>query len=79
MSRDHGGIHHVANDPFIAVPMETYYDETLVRYKKVPYDELHEYIMEGFVEWYGQFKPDADADAACEAATRRSLRTVKSR
>ncbi len=30
--------------------METYYDEALARYKKVPYDKLHEYITEGLVE-----------------------------
>jgi hypothetical protein len=30
--------YHVANDPFVAVPMETYYDEALARYKKVPYE-----------------------------------------
>ncbi len=30
---------------------------------EVPYDKLHEYITEGLVEWYGRFKPHADADA----------------
>jgi hypothetical protein len=56
--------YHVANDPFVALPMEPYYDEALARFKKVQYDKLHEYITEGLVEWYGRFKPDADADAA---------------
>ncbi len=56
--------YHVANDPFVAVTMETYGEEALARYKKVSYDKLHEYITEGLVDWYGQFKPDADADAA---------------
>jgi hypothetical protein len=53
--------YHVANDPFIAVPMSTTYDAALARYKQVPYDKLHEYITEGLVEWYERFKPDADA------------------
>ena len=56
--------YHVANDPFIAVPMSTTYDAALARYKQVPYDKLHEYITEGLVEWYERFKPDADAAAA---------------
>jgi hypothetical protein len=41
--------YHVAIDPFVAVPIETYNDEALARYKKVPYDMLHEYITEGLV------------------------------
>ncbi len=44
--------YHVANDPFVTVPMNTTYDEALARYKKVPYDKLQEYITEGLVEWY---------------------------
>jgi hypothetical protein len=44
--------------------METYCDEALACYKRVPYYKLQEYITEGLVEWYGRFKPDADADAA---------------
>jgi hypothetical protein len=40
----------VANDPFVAVPMNTTYDAALARYKKVPYEKLHEYITEGLVE-----------------------------
>ncbi len=42
--------YHVANDPFVAIPMNTTYDAALARYKKVQYDKLHEYITEGLVE-----------------------------
>jgi hypothetical protein len=55
--------YHVANNPFVAILMNTTYDEALARYRKVPYDKLHEYITEG-LEWYRRFKLDADTDAA---------------
>ncbi len=34
-------------------------ETALARYKKVPYDKLHDYIADSLVEWYDCFKPDA--------------------
>ena len=56
--------YHVANDPYAAAPMDSYYDEALKRYRdqKVPYDTLHEYLTQGLSEWYARFKPNAAND-----------------
>ena len=51
--------YHVANNPNVAGPMDTFYETALARYKKVPYDKLHDFIEEGLVDWYLRFKPDA--------------------
>jgi hypothetical protein len=42
--------------------MDSYYDEALKRYKKVPYYTLHEYHTQGLSEWYARFKPNAAND-----------------
>ena len=51
--------YHVANNPNAAGPADAFYEAALSRYKKVPYDKLHDYIAESLVEWYERFKPDA--------------------
>jgi hypothetical protein len=44
--------YHVANNPNAAGPADAFYEAALECYKKVPYDKLHDYIVESLVEWY---------------------------
>ena len=62
--------YHVANNPNAAGPADAFYEETLARYKKVPYDKLHDYIEDGFINWYKHFPPDngaADTEEEADA------------
>jgi hypothetical protein len=60
--------YHVANNPNAAGPSDAFYEAALAQYKKVSYDNLHNYIEDGLVEWYARFKPDAAGQEDAEDA-----------
>jgi hypothetical protein len=63
----------VANNPNAAGPADAFYDTALARYKKVPYDKLHDYIAESLVEGYDRFKPDAAGTEDDEGAAEEDI------
>jgi hypothetical protein len=65
--------YHVANNPNAAGPADAFYETALARYKKVPYDKLHEYIADSLVEWYDRFKPDAAGTEDDEGAAEEDI------